>query len=346
MIESLVRKTVLDFKAYSSARDEFTGVDYVFLDANENPNDEELNRLNRYPDPYQRTLKKRLSEVKEVPSENIFLGNGSDEVLDLIYRVFCEAFKDEVIICPPTYGMYSVLARLNEAALIEIPLKPDFQLDINEILSRKEAKILFLCSPINPIGSSLGQKDLERVIKEFRGIVVLDEAYIDFANHESWSKRIHEFPNLIITQTFSKAWGLAGIRLGLAICSEEIIGYLNRIKPPYNINTTTQQMALDALNHNYRTSTWVREIISERERLKGVLENFSIVDYIFPSDSNFLLVRFKDSKKVYDRMLGKGIVLRDRNKELYCESSLRLTIGTEKENDRLLLELERLDNNK
>ena len=336
-IQDLIRPTIKALKPYSSARDEFQGNsdDMVFLDANENPFE---NGVNRYPDPQQRTLKSLLSTIKGVTQQNILLGNGSDEVLDLIYRTFCEPNQDNIITLPPTYGMYSVLANINAIEIKSVQLDADFQPKVEDILNvaNSNSKLLFLCSPNNPTGNSFEVKSIERLIDEFKGIVVIDEAYIDFSNKESWTSRLNEFSNLIITQTLSKAHGMAGIRLGICYASEEIISVLNRIKPPYNVNILTQQKAISQLEQQELTQNQVTNILKERDLLITKLESVDYISKIYPSDANFVLVEVDDANKRYDQLIDKGIVIRNRTTQPGCENCLRFTIGTPKENRTLI----------
>ena len=336
-IDSLIRDNIKALKPYSSARDEFKefSSDIVFLDANENPFE---NGVNRYPDPQQLSVKAKLSEIKNIPSDNILLGNGSDEVLDLIFRVFCEPNKDNIITLPPTYGMYSVLANTNAVGIKEVPLNEDFQPNVDAILKTADAnsKLLFLCSPNNPTANSFDAKKVEDLIRKFEGIVVIDEAYIDFSNQESWLSRLNEFPNLIVTQTLSKAYGMAGIRLGICFASEEIINALNKIKPPYNVNQLTQTKAFERLIKIDDVNKEIEAILNERKRLIEKLNSISFVEQIFPSDANFLLVKVDNATGRYNELVKKGIVVRNRTNQPGCENCLRFTIGTEKENMRLI----------
>ncbi|MFD0836252.1 histidinol-phosphate transaminase [Mariniflexile aquimaris] len=332
-IQDLIRPTIKALKPYSSARDEFQGVtdDMVFLDANENPFD---NGVNRYPDPQQGKLKALLSEIKDIPTKNILLGNGSDEVLDLIYRAFCEPNQDNVIILPPTYGMYEVLANLNAISLKKINLTADFQPKVEAVLAQADSKtkLLFICSPNNPSGNSFSQDAIERLVANFKGIVVIDEAYIDFSNEPSWINRLPEFPNLIVTQTLSKAFAMAGIRLGICYASTEIIQVLNTIKPPYNINELTQKKAVELLSIKDLTSNQITEILKERSLLISELKSVSYISKIYPSDANFVLVKVDDANKRYNQLIEKGIVIRNRTTQPGCENTLRLTVGTSEEN--------------
>ncbi len=337
-IQSLVRNNVRNLKPYSSARDEFKGSASVWLDANENPNN---NGLNRYPDPLQKKLKTRISELKNVPSQNIFLGNGSDEAIDLLFRGFCEPAKNKALICSPTYGMYQVSADINDVEVIDVPLTSDWQLNLEGIrshLSDSNLKIIFICSPNNPTGNCMNRADIITLVSGFSGLVVIDEAYIDFAEGKSMTTELSKFNNLIVLQTLSKAWGLAGIRLGMAFANEEVIEVLNRIKPPYNVNQLTQEVALKELVDELAFQKKVEAILSERKRLVTALSVLKNVLNIYPSDANFLLVRFTEPKAIYDALSAKGIVVRDRSK--VAEGCLRITIGTSEENAQLLKELE------
>ena len=336
-IDSLIRPTIKALKPYSSARDEFQGVSdpMVFLDANENPF---YNGVNRYPDPKQRTVKSMLSEIKGIPVKNILLGNGSDEVLDLIFRVFCEPNQDNILILPPTYGMYEVLANLNAVEIKKIQLTDDFQPDVEGILSQvdENSKLLFLCSPNNPTGNSFTQKSIAELVSNFKGIVVIDEAYIDFSNQISWSTRLEDFPNLIVTQTLSKAYGMAGIRLGICYASTQIINVLNAIKPPYNVNELTQQRAIEQLSSKEVTANQINTILEERKKLISEVKTMDYVLKIYPSDANFILVKVDDANKRYDQLIEKGIVVRNRTKQPGCDNCLRLTVGTPEENEILI----------
>jgi histidinol-phosphate aminotransferase len=331
-------------KPYSSARDEYKtdGRKMTFLDANENPFE---NGVNRYPDPQQGKLKQLLASQKGVSTNKILLGNGSDEVLDLIFRAFCRPQVDNVITLPPTYGMYKVLADLNEIEDREVVLKTNFQPDVETILERVDAqtKIIFLCSPNNPTGNSFSKASVEKILKNFNGLVVIDEAYIDFSAEKSWLQRLEEFPNLVITQTLSKAYGLAGIRLGICYASEEIIGILNKIKPPYNVNELTQKRAQDRLSKPEEVSREVEVILQERELLRANLSKMAFVKDIFPSDANFLLARVDDAAEKYEQLLKAGVVVRNRSNQELCENTLRFTVGTPEENRELIKKLTQLE---
>lgn len=334
-INRLVRENIKKVKPYSSARDEFTGEAKVFLDANENSLGSPLIKwYNRYPDPHQQKLKQAIGMVKSMEPANIFLGNGSDECIDLLYRCFCEPGKDNVIICPPTYGMYEVSASINDIALKRADLLPSFQLDMDKIESLLDAqtKIIWVCSPNNPTGNSINYKDIEFLLNNFEGLVVVDEAYINFSKQRSLAVELKEYPNLVVLQTFSKAWGLAGLRLGMAFASEEIISLLNTIKPPYNINQATQELALKAVEEVGQVNDMIKEIVAMRDELAKVFVRMPVVEKVYPSDANFILVKVQYAKAIYDFLLDKGIVVRDRSKVQLCDGCLRITIGTEKEN--------------
>ena len=340
-IQQLIRPSVRNLKPYSSARDEFKGSASVWLDANENPNN---TGLNRYPDPLQWKLKTRISEIKKVPKENIFLGNGSDEAIDLLFRAFCEPGRDKALICSPTYGMYQVSADINNVEVIDVPLTADWQLDIPEIKSAindSNPKLIFICSPNNPTGNSMNRNDVLEIASKFNGLVVIDEAYIDFSAEESFSSKLETNNNLVILQTLSKAWGLAGIRLGMAFAHTEIIDVLNRIKPPYNVNQLTQETALKKLVELDTFQAEMKMILSERKRLEVELNLLSNVVAVYPSDANFLMVKFTQPKSVYDALTEQEIVVRDRSK--VAEGCLRITVGTPEENTQLLQELKKIE---
>ncbi|MCX7548416.1 histidinol-phosphate transaminase [Xanthomarina sp. F1114] len=334
-ILDLVRDNVKTLKPYSSARDEYQDFvnDMVFLDANENPFD---NGVNRYPDPQQTLVKLELSKIKNIATNNILLGNGSDEVLDLIIRAFCEPKTDKVICLPPTYGMYQVLANINAVEVVEVPLTNAFQPHLDLILKVSNAKILFLCSPNNPTGNSFNKSTIDELLKKFKGIVVLDEAYVDFSKQKSWLNRLEEFPNLIITQTFSKAYGLAGIRLGIGYASTEIIAVLNKIKPPYNINSLSQDLALERLKNNDEVMSEINLIRLERDQLISQLSSVEYISKIYPTDANFLLIKVDNANLRYKQLTEKGIVIRNRTTQFGCENCLRLTVGTPLENQKLI----------
>lgn len=336
-IQKLIRPSVKALKPYSSARDEFKDFDkdMVFLDANENPFE---NGVNRYPDPQQCKVKAMLSKIKGVSTQHILLGNGSDEVLDLVIRAFCEPNQDNVIILPPTYGMYEVLANVNAIETIKVELTKDFQPQVERILNvfNQNSKILFLCSPNNPSGNSFNSNEVEALIRKFQGIVVIDEAYIDFSEQKSWLNRLEDFPNLIITQTLSKAYGMAGIRLGICYASIAIISTLNKIKPPYNVNELTQQRALERLNDLATVKNQVGAILNERALMIEALKAISFISKIYPSDANFVLVKVDDATKRYNQLIEKGIVVRNRTNQPLCENCLRFTVGNSEEDKKLI----------
>ena len=337
IIENLIRENIKSLKPYSSAREEFknSASNLVYLDANENPFD---TGLNRYPDPQQNLVKAALAKIKNVSREQLLLGNGSDEVLDLIFRVFCEPKVDTVIVLPPTYGMYEVLANTNDVGLIKISLLDNYQPNVDEILKAQnsQTKLLFLCSPNNPTANSFNADKIETLIKKFTGIVVIDEAYIDFSSQESWIGRLNEFPNLIVIQTLSKAYGLAGIRLGACYSSTKIISVLNKIKPPYNVNQLTQQTALKALQNSIKTNNEIAIIISERNKLIIDLEEISFIVKVYPSDANFLLVKVDNAIVRYHQLVEHKIIVRNRTNLPLCENCLRFTVGTKEENKKLM----------
>ena len=342
-LQKLVRSHIADLQPYSSARDEFDADDgdVVYLDANENPFD---NGVNRYPDPQQRKLKEVIARGRGIAANQLLLGNGSDEVLDLIFRAFCTPNKDNVIVMPPTYGMYKVLANINCVSLDEAPLNNDFQLVTKDILNQisSQTKAIFLCSPNNPSGNSFRREDILTLLQSFTGLVVVDEAYIDFSTQKSLTVELPSYPNLIITQTLSKAYGLAGIRLGICIASEEIINILNKIKPPYNINSLTQERAISALEDWDTTQRQITQLIAERKGLFAQLEKISFVEKVYPSDANFLLVRVDDANKRYAQLIQNNIVVRNRSKQVGCENCLRFSVGTPQENQILIETLNRL----
>ena len=342
-INNIVRENVKGLKPYSSARDEYVsdGTQMIFLDANENPFD---NGVNRYPDPQQRNLKAVLGEQKGVSVDNILLGNGSDEVLDLIFRAFCEPNKDNIISLPPTYGMYKVLSGINTVENREMLLTKDFELNVEGILGAVDdnSKIIFICSPNNPTGNSFDEMAILRLLNEIAGMIVIDEAYIDFSVKKSWLKRLSEFPNLIITQTLSKAYGMAGIRLGLCFASQEIITILNKIKPPYNVNELTQKAALEQILKIDILHKEVSEIVSQKSNLLKLLGEVDYIEKIYASDANFVLVKVDNANKRYNQLLTKGVVVRNRTTQPLCENTLRFTIGTKEENEKLIRILKEL----
>jgi histidinol-phosphate aminotransferase len=314
----------------------------VFLDANENPFQTDVNR---YPDPQQRSLKTELAKIKNVSTEHILLGNGSDEVLDLLFRAFCEPGKDNVITLPPTYGMYKVLANINNIENREVLLNSDFEPNVEEILNSvdQNTKMIFLCSPNNPTGNSFSEEKIIHILKNFNGLVVIDEAYIDFSNKESWLNKLKEYPNLVITQTLSKAFGMAGIRLGICYASVEIIQILNKIKPPYNVNELTQLRALDRVLNKQCVDLEIADLLKQRTILSEDLVEVNFIENIYPSDANFILVKVDDATKRYDQLLEKGIVIRNRTTQPLCENTLRFTIGTGEENKKLIEALKNIE---
>ena len=342
-LENLVRENVKKLTPYSSARDDFKGEATIFLDANENSLGSPLIKwYNRYPDPHQLKVKQKLSEIKKVAIENIFLGNGSDECIDILQRAFCEPAIDNLIICPPTYGMYEVCANINNIQVKKVTLTSQFQLDLEAIEHAIDdhTKMIFLCSPNNPTGNSMHHEDIEVILNNYFGIVVIDEAYINFARQKSLITRLNECPNLIVMQTLSKAWGLAALRVGITLASKEIIDVMNKIKPPYNINQASQELALQALNEVDQVNEMIVEIVKERENLATALVNLSFVQKVHPTDANFLLVKMSEPVAVYKKLLGQGIVVRDRSKVELCEGCLRITVGSPEENKTLLYALE------
>ena len=330
-LQEILRESIKNLKAYSSARDEFTGKADVYLDANENPFD---TGLNRYPDPYQQDLKAKIAHLKNVRQERIILGNGSDEVIDLIFRAFCEPGKDEVIILPPTYGMYQVSADINNVKAKSVPLTPDFEINEPALLEaiNDNTKVIWLCSPNNPTGNTLDPEAIKRVLNSFKGVVIVDEAYIDFSYSQSWIDYLDFHPNLFVMQTFSKAWGLAGLRLGIGFASNEIITVLNKIKPPYNINTLTQEKTSEILGKLDERNEAIDIILAERILLAKALEEIACVRKIYPSDANFILVKIDDATNIYNKLVEKSIIVRNRSNVELCENCLRITIGTSKEN--------------
>jgi histidinol-phosphate aminotransferase len=342
-LNNLLRENIKKLVPYSSARDDFKGEAQIFLDANENSFGSPLTKwYNRYPDPLQKKVKEKLSEIKGIPVENIFLGNGSDECIDILLRAFCEPGKDNIIICPPTYGMYEVSANINDVQIKKVPLTPTFQLDLPTIEEAVDdhTKMIFLCSPNNPTGNSLNKSDVEIILNNYFGLVVIDEAYINFSRFRSFTQELNDYPNVCVLQTLSKAWGLAALRVGIAFASEQIIHVMNKIKPPYNINQASQELALVALGEVGQVNSMIREIVNQREELIRLLSELPIVQKIHPSDANFLLVKVVDARGIYSFLLEKGIVVRDRSKVELCEGCLRITVGTPKENNELVNELQ------
>ncbi len=334
-IESLLRPNIRRLKPYASARHEFAGEARVFLDANENPFD---NGLNRYPDPVATPLRRRIAALKGVAPEQIFVGNGSDEAIDLLLRLFCEPRRDAIVVLPPTYGMYEVSAAIADVEVVRLTLRPDFEPDVEAILARADTRtrLLFLCRPNNPTGNLFAERQVKKLIEAFPGIVVLDEAYIDFCPEASLLPWIADHPNLVVLQTLSKAWGLAGIRLGMAFAQAPLIGWMNAVKPPYNVNQLTQNAALEALARPERMREQVAVIVRERARLAEALAALPFVEQVFPSQANFLLVRVAAPRRLYDFLAKKGIVVRDRSRQPLCEGCLRITVGTPEENAALI----------
>jgi len=340
-ITSLVRKNILNMNAYSSARDEFKGTAKIYLDANENPHP---TAYNRYPDPYQINLKQAIGKLKCVPPSHIILGNGSDEPIDLLIRTFCEPNRDSILIAEPTYGMYSVCADINAVHIQRVPLTANFDIDLEKLLQTIDAstKLIFLCSPNNPSGNLLSREKIEIIINQFRGLVVVDEAYIDFAKSKSFIEELENYSNLVVLQTFSKAWGLASLRLGVCYASGEIISLLNKVKYPYNINSQTQRLVLEILTNEDRKNFWVSTLIEQRAILVQQLQELKIVHKVFPSDANFLLVHVTNANLTYIELMNKDIIVRDRSKVSGCDNCLRITVGTPEENEKLIRTLKEL----
>jgi len=337
-IINLVRKNIISLKPYSSARDEFSGSDGVFLDANENP----FGELNRYPDPHQKELKAKLSEIKSVPASNIFVGNGSDEVIDLTFRIFCNPGKDKALTFTPTYGMYEVSAEINEVELIKVPLTSEFQIDFNALenyLSDENLKLIFICSPNNPTANSL--ENIEKVLQKFNGIVIVDEAYIDFSKASSFLTKIDQYPNLIVMQTFSKAWGLAAARVGMAYSNDLIISFYNKVKPPYNVSEPNQKAALKALEDKARFEKRKSIILEQRTWLQNQLTGLAVVIKIYPSDANFLLVEMTDANRIYNELVNQRVITRNRHSVV--QNCIRITVGSPEENKILVNALKRLE---
>lgn len=338
-IRDLQRENIKNLKPYSTARDEFKGQASVFLDANENSFGSPLPaNYNRYPDPLQLDLKEAIGKIKGVPIENMFLGNGSDEAIDLLIRAFCNPGLDNIIILPPTYGMYEVSANINDVEIKSVALLPDFQLDLEKIAETINAntKIIFICSPNNPTGNSINRADIETILTNFNGLVVVDEAYINFAKQKTFIQELTEYANLVVLQTFSKAWGLAALRLGMAFSSTPVIDILNKVKPPYNINQATQDLAFEALKNVAQVNDWIKQTVIEREQLSESLQKLSIVTKVYPSDANFVLVKTTNPLGIYNRLVEEGIIVRDRSRVVLCEGCPRITIGTREENKQLI----------
>jgi len=341
-INQLQRENIKNLQPYSSARNEYSGTDAIFLDANENPNNAPYNR---YPDPLQLKVKNKIAEIKGILPEKMFLGNGSDEAIDLIIRAFCQPGVDNILSIEPTYGMYKVCADINDVKINKVYLTDEFQLDTDAMLNAMDqnTKIVFLCSPNNPTSNSFRENDIRLIIERSEGLVVLDEAYIDFSNHQGFLRKLDEYQNLVILQTFSKAWGLAGIRLGMCFADSRVISVMNKIKYPYNVNQLTLAIVLEALVMKKPSKErWIEEILAERERISKELHRFPDVLRIFPSDANFLLVKFRDPGKIYEYLIARKIIVRDRSKVRLCEGCLRITIGTRAENDMLVKAMEQL----
>jgi histidinol-phosphate aminotransferase len=340
-INKLVRENVIKLTPYSSARDDFKGKAGIFMDANENP----FGKLNRYPDPYQKELKTVISKIKRIEEEKIFLGNGSDEIIDLCFRIFCNPGVDKALTFTPTYGMYAVSASVNDVAVLSIPLNNSFQIDLEKVeplFSDKNLKLVFICSPNNPTANSMNHDDIEYIIKKFNGIVLIDEAYIDFSDKPSFIKLIDRYPNLILMQTFSKAFGLAAVRIGLAFSNPQIIKYFNKLKPPYNISTINQLAVLKKLTQTDQFRSQVERIKKERVRLSAILSKMKIIEKVYPSDANFLLVKVRNADYIYNTLVNKNIIIRNRSKVI--DNCLRITIGKRSENDQLIIALNELEN--
>ena len=341
-IKNLVRKNILSLKPYSSARDEFEGENGIFLDANENP----FGELNRYPDPYQLKIKQKLSELNQISTENIFLGNGSDEVIDLLMRIFAEPKKDKILVFNPTYGMYEVSANINDVEVISYPLNQDFQIEFSEeleqILKDENLKLVFVCSPNNPSGNLIARKSVLEILNQFNGIVVVDEAYEDFSKEDSWISEIDDFPQLVVMQTFSKAWGMAGLRVGMAFAQQEILELMNKVKPPYNISILNQKEVFISLQNQEKFRKNLDDILEQRNFIEKQLQSFSFVKNIYPSDANFLLVEVENADQLYNYLVDEKIIIRNRNKVV--ENCVRITIGNAQENQKLLQSLKNYKN--
>jgi histidinol-phosphate aminotransferase len=343
----LVRSNIKTLQPYSSARTEYSGDASVFLDANENSYGSPLDEnYNRYPDPLQWKLKENLSKIKGIPPQNIFIGNGSDEVIDLAFRIFCEPAKSNIITCPPTYGMYKVCANINDVAVKEINLAKDFQLDVERILESIDpnTRLLFVCSPNNPTGNNMNRMDIEVLINNFQGIVIIDEAYINYSKQKTFLQELTEYENLIVMQTLSKAWGLAALRLGIAFASEKMIELFNKVKPPYNINKASQDLGMEALSKIEEVNANIKNTIAQRNLLQQQLAQFSFIQKIYPSDANFILAKTDNADKLYQYLSAQKIIVRNRRKEPLCENCLRITIGTPEENKKLIEALKKYGN--
>ena len=338
-LDKIIRPNIKTLKPYSSAKDEYTGAAKILLDANENSLGSPLTKwYNRYPDPYQKQLKEKLAFVKQIAANQIFIGNGSDECIDILFRTFCEPGKDNIIICPPTYPMYEVSANINDITVQNAPLLADYQLNVAHIeqLVNERTKIIWICSPNNPTGNSLDRIDIETILNHFDGIVVIDEAYINFSKQKSFVQSLIDYPNLVVLQTLSKAWGLAGLRLGMCFANPDIIGYMNKVKAPYNINIVTQELALQALEEVGQVNDMIKLLVDMRNALAQVIASMPHVIQVFPSDTNFILVKIPHARKLYEFLMSKGIIVRDRSALALCEDSLRITVGTEQENTLLV----------
>lgn len=343
----LVRDNIKSLQPYSSARTEYSGEASIFLDANENSYGSPLDEnYNRYPDPLQWKLKQDLSKIKGIPPQNIFIGNGSDEVIDLALRIFCEPGKSNIITCPPTYGMYKVCANINDVRVKEINLTEDFQLDVERLLEAIDSntRLLFICSPNNPTGNNMNRMDIELLINNFPGIVIIDEAYINYSKQKTFLQELTEYENLIVMQTLSKAWGLAALRLGLAFASGKIIELFNKVKPPYNINLSSQQLGIKALSGIDEVNANIKNTVEQRNYLQKELSQFNFIQKIYPSDANFLLIKTDDADKLYKYLSGKKIIVRNRSKEPLCENCIRITVGTPEENESLIDALKKYRN--
>lgn len=338
-LNNLLRDNIKRLVPYSTARDEFKGEASIFLDANENSYGSPLPvDYNRYPDPMQWKVKYKLADIKGVPPQNIFLGNGSDEVIDVLYRSFCRPGVDNVVLFPPTYGMYEVSANINDVIVRKVSLTPDFQIDMAALQEAvdERTKLIFICSPNNPTGNSINRSDIEMILNNFDGIVVIDEAYINYARQKTFISELTEYPNLVVMQTLSKAWGLAALRVGMAFAGEEIINVLNKVKPPYNINQAAQDLVLEALDNIIQVNEWIKDTVVERDKLAASLINLPQVLEVYPSDANFLLAKTVDAKGIYNYLVEKGIIVRDRSKVELCNGCLRITVGTPEENVTLI----------
>ena len=345
-LNKLLRKNIRDLKPYHSARIEYSGKNATFLDANENSIGSVLEKgYNRYPDPLQTELRLEISKLKKIKTKSLFLGNGSDEAIDLLLRAFCEPGKDKIILCPPTYGVYSVFAKINDVATIDVPLTSQFDLDVTGILNQvnSKTKLIFLCSPNNPTANMLNPEDIRIILSQFPGIVIIDEAYIDFSSTKSWLGSLNKNQNLVVLQTFSKAWGLANLRLGMAFADPEIISVLDNIKYPYNLSGVTQKLVLDALKSKENKDKMISEIIQQRLFLQTELEKLSLVKKVYSSETNFLLVKTKNATLLYDKLMNKKIIVRNRSNQIHCDNCLRITVGTAEENNNLINTLKSLD---